>query len=346
MPETAFFHVTGEGELRSCASWVEAEAAARDGGYVWVDLQDPSREQLAALAGPLGLHPLSVEDCLDEAGLPKIDDYPGHSFLLVNSFSICEREVFINEVDFFIGARFLVSVSGHVGPGLRFADRLTGAIALGAQNVGRGPDFLLHVLLDSVVDAKCQAIETVQTELDAAEEDIVRDLSGFELGRLTRLRRRLLLLRKSLFHEREVLVRICRRDCPFIGEKSIYDYRDVYDHLTKFFEEVEICREIILGIMEMYLSLVNNRMAAVANRTNVSVRRLTFITTIFMPLSFLAGVGGMSEYSMMTGPGNWRVSYTVFLAAMAAVGAATYVLLRWIEARPSSGAEPEVPSAR
>ena len=79
--------------------------------------------------------------------------------------------------------------------------------------------------------------------------------------------------------------------------------------------------------MEMYLSLINNQMTRSANETNVIVRRLTFITTIFMPLSLLAGIGGMSEWSMMTGPENWRISYPAFLLVMAVLGIANYYIL-------------------
>ena len=90
--------------------------------------------------------------------------------------------------------------------------------------------------------------------------------------------------------------------------------------------------------MEMYLSMLNNQMNKVANETNATVRRLTFITTIFMPLSLLAGIGGMSEWSMMTGPENWRISYPAFLAAMVVLGLANYFFIKWFESRrPKQG---------
>ena len=83
--------------------------------------------------------------------------------------------------------------------------------------------------------------------------------------------------------------------------------------------------------MEMYLSMLNNKMTIAANQTNKSVRRLTFITTIFMPLTLLAGIGGMSEWSMMTGPANWKIAYPAFLLGMAVIGFANYCLLKWLE---------------
>jgi magnesium transporter len=85
--------------------------------------------------------------------------------------------------------------------------------------------------------------------------------------------------------------------------------------------------------MEMYLSMLNNQMTRISNDTNLTVRRLTFITTIFMPLTLLAGIGGMSEWSMITGPENWKISYPAFLLVMAVLGVANYYLLRWLDKR-------------
>ena len=162
---------------------------------------------------------------------------------------------------------------------------------------------------------------------------MLADVSNFNPAELVRLRRDLLSLRKSLFHEREILVKICRKDCPFISGKAIFHYRDIYDHLAKFFELTESYRDIVTSLMEMYLSMLNNQMTKAANETNQTVRRLTFITTIFMPLTLLAGIGGMSEWSMMTGPQNWKIAYPVFLLAMAVIGFVNYYLLKWLEKR-------------
>jgi magnesium transporter len=189
----------------------------------------------------------------------------------------------------------------------------------------------MHIILDYIVDQKFLAIETIEDELDVTEETMLAKLSEFNPVELLRLRRDLLALRKSLFHEREILVRICRKDCPFISEKAIFHYRDIYDHLVKFFELTETYRDIITGLMDIYLSMTNNRMAKIANETNASVRRMTLIMTIFMPLTLLAGIGGMSEWSMMTGPENWKIAYPLFLLAMAILGIALYYLLRRFE---------------
>jgi magnesium transporter len=333
LSESHFFHVNSSGKLTRQASLDEALAAGKRDGYVWLDYLDPAHDDLAALVEPLAIHPLSIEDCLDEEQVPKIDDLAHNTFMLLNRYSYAERQLRIDEVDFFLGATFLVTVNHDQASSASFYSKLSQQIVLEADNIKTGPEYLLHVILDYIVDRKYHAIERIQEDLDSAEEQIIDEPRGYRPQELMRLRRSLLALRKSLFHEREILVKICRRDSRFIGEKAIYHFRDIYDHLTKYFEMTEICREMITSLMELYLSLVNNDMARTANRTNHVVRRLTMITTIFMPLTLLAGIGGMSEWSMMTGPKNWPLAYTLFLVGMAVVGAGNYALLKWVERR-------------
>lgn len=333
MGDHRFFLVPPGGPLRPLGSVAEALEAAKGEGYVWFDYATPSRDELSTLSEPLSIHPLTIEDCLDEDPIPKVEDFPEYTFVIVNSFDYREREVQITEVDCIIGKNFLVTV--HCAPGEHgaFGPKLLEAIEVDGGNVRQGPDLLLHVVLDFVVDGKLRAIEAVQEEIDATEEGILQDLTAFHPEELMHLRRKLLAMRKSLFHEREVLMKVCRRDSPFITERAIYHFRDVYDHLARFFELVEISREMISGLMEIYLSMQNNRMSVAANYTNRVVRRLTLITTVFMPLTLLAGIGGMSEWSMMTGPSNWRISYPLFLLAMLAIGVIDYFILRWVDAR-------------
>jgi magnesium transporter len=331
MSESRFYHVTQKGKLVIVDSLTEAIAAAKKGGYIWLDYSQPTKEELSQLIEPLKLHPLSIEDCVDENQIPKIDDYPKNSFILFNAFNYSEGALSMDEMDIFIGEGFLVTANGRRTGNHQLIRSIERVVELDPQCASEGPAFLLHIILDSIVDQKFLAIETLEDELDKAEETILANLSDFNPASLLHLRRDLLAIRKSLFHEREILVKICRKDCPFIPEKALFQYRDIYDHLTKFFELTETSREILTSLMEMYLSMLNNQMARTANRTNSTVRRLTFITTIFMPLSLLAGIGGMSEWSMMTGPENWRFTYPAFLLAMILLGFISYYILKRFE---------------
>ncbi len=321
-----------EGTFRPVESQQDALSRLNGPGYVWFDFLDPDKEELQALIKPLGLHPLSIDDCLDQDQVPKIEDFPSHTFMLLNRYRYVKKTATIDEIDFFLGKNYLISV-GHAtgGEGSSFV-RLDEAIERDLVNVRKGPDFLLHVFLDYIVDEKFRAVEALEEELEKVEETVIEAPAAFKPEVLLSLRRNLLTLRKSLFHEREILVRICRRDSPFVSESAIYHFRDIYDHLAKFFEAIEIYREMITSLMEIHLSVLNNRMTIVANRTNQTVRRLTLINTIFMPLTLLAGIGGMSEWSMMTGPQNWKIAYPVFLLLMAVLGIGNYLILKRLEA--------------
>lgn len=333
MSECRLYHISSEGKLDQTASLTEALVASRQGGFLWLDYVRPTTEDLLALVEPFGLHPLAIEDCTDDDQVPKLEEYPQNTFVIVNALSYADGKLAVDEVGLFIGDSYLITVStpGSDSPGpLSGMERI---VVQDMETVRQGPAYLMHVILDQVVDRKFDAIEALEEQVDAAEEAIVADLQGFTPTELLRLRRDLLTLRKSLFHEREILVKICRKDCPQIPEGAIVHYRDIYDHLAKLLELAEAYRDIVTTLMEMYLSMLNNQMAKAANQTNTSVRRMTVVMTIFMPLTLLAGVGGMSEWSMMTGPDNWRVAYPAFLLAMALIGVASYFLLRRIESR-------------
>jgi magnesium transporter len=234
-------------------------------------------------------------------------------------------------VDMFIGAGFLVTVKGRGSENRDFTNEIERIVKLHSEEVRQGPAFLMHIIMDHIVDQKFIAIETFEDQVDKAEDVILSDLSNFAPATILNMRRNLFALRKSLFHEREILVKISRKDCPFIPEKAIFFYRDVYDHLSICFELTETSRDVVNNLMEMYLSMLNNQMAQISNKTNLTVRRLTFITTIFMPLTLLTGIGGMSEWSMMTGPGNWKISYPVFLLLTIIIGIMSYHLLKLFE---------------
>jgi magnesium transporter len=337
MKENRFFAVSNKGLVRLPGLTEALEVVKAGGaGYAWLDFFNAPREDLEPLIEHLGLHPLSVEDCVNEDQIPKIDDLPTNTFILINACRYADGELTTEEVDFFIGKGFVISVHRNEQDQRVITPRIEELISLDLANVKKGPEFLLHVLVDYIVDRKFAAIESLNEDLESVEEDILKDPVRFNPERLLHLRRNLLLLRKSLFHEREVFVRICRRDSPFIGDKAIYNFRDIYDHLARFFETSEISREMIASHMEMYLSLVNNRMNVVANQTNRVMRRLTFITTIFMPLTLLAGIGGMSEWSMMTGPEHWKFTYPLFLFLMLVIASGNWALLRWVDRRAST----------
>jgi magnesium transporter len=333
MSESRFYSISPSGEIITLSSLADSIAETQNGNYVWLDFFKPSRDELTALVEPLNIHPLTIEDCTDENLVPKIEEYPKNTFIIFNSFSYKDNVLSTDEVDFIIGKNYLITVSGYLSDERKPLNDIVRIVEKEIDQAKQGPDFLLHIIMDYVVDKKFVAIEALEDELDIAEELLINDTTKFNPSELIRLRRNLLTLRKGLFHEREILVKICRKDCQFVSDKAIYQFRDIYDHLSKFFELTETYREIVSSLLEMNISMLNNLMTKTANETNLSVRRLTLISTIFMPLTLLAGIGGMSEWSMMTNPSNWRISYPLFLLAMVIIGILNYLLIRKLEGR-------------
>jgi magnesium transporter len=331
MAESKFYHFSPTGLFYNAGTAEAAISAVREGGFIWLNFFEPGKKVLSSLVDQLGIHPLSVEDCMDDRQVPKIEHFPKNTFIIFNAFSYKEKMLQIDEVDMFIGANYLITVSGYHSENRKPMDGIESFVEFEMESARKGPAFLMHVLMDHIVDQKFHAIEAMEDELEEAEETLLNAPATFNPAELVRLRRYLLSLRKSLFHEREILVKICRMDCPFIGEKAVFHFRDIYDHLAKFLELTETYREIVTSLMELYTSLLNNLMTKTSNETNASVRRLTLIATIFMPLTLLASIGGMSEWSMMTGPTNWKIAYPLFLLGMVVIGIINFWLIRRIE---------------
>jgi magnesium transporter len=331
MSEQKYYHFSKTGLFYALNNLDEAISAMAEGGYIWLNYYDPGKEELMILADKLGIHPLSVEDCLDNSQVPKIEHFADNTFIIFNAFHYADKTIYIDEINFFIGKNFLITVSGHNSEGRKPFSEIGKIISNDPGNTKLGPAHLLHRILDYVVDQKINALEAVEDELEISEDVILDTPALFDPAELMRIRKSLQLIRKSLFHEREILVKICRLDCQFIKDKVIIHYRDIYDHLAKFFELAETYREVVTSLMELYSSLQNNLMNRSANETNSSVRRLTLIATVFMPLTLIASIGGMSEWSMMTGPSNWKVSYPLFILAMVIIAAVNFIVIRRIE---------------
>ena len=330
-PYSRFFFIDSAGDLSLVSSIHDAINAVQDGGYMWLDYCDPKIEDLEPLITELNLHPLSIEDSLNEEQLPKLDLYPNYSFLVFNVFESSSDELLAHELDLAIGKYFVISISHSDSQNQPLLQGMERLIERESQKVRNGPSFLLHLLIDTVVDRKFLAVDRIETKLDKDEDEILQGSPDYDLSRLLDSRRDLNTIRKSVFYEREVLSKLIRQDSPFISEKSLVFFRDVYDHLSRYYEISETARDQVTSLMEIHLSLASNRMAETSNRTNAIMRRLTLISSIFMPLTLISGIGGMSEYTMMVGQENWRIGYLVLLVMMVVVAVINFLLLRRME---------------
>jgi magnesium transporter len=326
-----FYHITREGHMVTCGSLEEAQEALKMEGYLWLDYCNPSKDDLHPLIKLFNLHPLSIEDSTDQEQLPKTENFDTYSFLIFNSYEMYEEEIILRELDAFVGSNFLITVFPPLTNGENFMQEIVQTVGIETHKIAQGPSMLLHLILDKITDLKLTTLETIEEALEQDEEVILSNSAEFNPLHLTHVRRNLHLIRKSLFHEVQTLEKVIKHDSPFLSEKSIVYFRDIFDHLSKYTEMVESARDFTNSLMEMYLSMLNNKMTQAANKTNAIMHRLTVITTIFMPLTLIAGIGGMSEFTMMTGAENWRIAYISLIIAMVIIAIINFILLKRME---------------
>lgn len=331
-PRLSITTVSSSGSVTAHSHIDQALNVAKQDGYLWIDICEPDQQTLNELAETFNLHPLSIEDALTSDQLPKLDNLPNYSFLIFNVFETTPDEVLIHELNLFLGDAFLISVSHLDSQGKPLFPEIGKLAEISQQKIARGPSYLMHLLIDMIVDRKLIAVETIGENLDSYEDAILNDFRDFNLANLLASRRDLLAIRKSLFHERELVSKIMRQDSPFIEASSLIYFRDIYDHLSKYQEMADNARDFVTSLTEIQLSMISNHMAASANRTNKIMRRLTIITTIFMPLSLLSGIGGMSEFTMMTGgEQNWPFAYLGLILVMILIAYFNWKALKQME---------------
>lgn len=288
-------------------------------GVLWVDLEAPSDDEFRILTEVFRFHPLAVEDAHKEIELPKVDVYNGYVYLVVHRISVDFQKTRVapREMDIFLSERYLVTVHDEISTS---AADVHARITATPDLLGAGPDFVMHDIIDRIVDRYLPVLDQWEAEISDVEDKI---LAGFGDDHLLedslRLRRGIADLRNSLGPQRDILQRLSRRDVPYVSEKAALYFRDVQDHLVRIFQTLEYQREHVASLFEAY-------MATTSNRLNAVMKRLTALATIFLPLSFVAGVYGMNFEHM---PGlAWRHGFLTACAFMSALGLGMFVYFK------------------
>lgn len=253
----------------------------------WVHCQgDADISLLQQLGAAYELHPLAMEDVINGGQRSKVDVYDERQVFVVMNLPVLRDDMlYIEQVSLFLGPTFVVSF--HAGPEDVFEpvrQRLRGP-------VGRfrtaGADYLFYALIDLVADEAFPLLEVYDDALEELEDDVLHAPDKFTLEYIHFVKRELLLIRKNLWPQRETLNQLVRDDHPLISDAVKVYLRDVHDHTVRALEMLEAFREMATGLLDVYMSSLSNRL-------NDVMRVLTIIATIFIPLSFFAGVYGMN----------------------------------------------------
>ena len=275
---------------------------ARPDLIMWVDMTAPSDKESFVLTHDFKFHPLAIEDVISEVPRPKLDDYGAYLFLVFQlaDYMGVEKGLKVSEVDFFLTKNCLVTVHFDDHPvfeNLYIRAKKSDRLFL------RGADFLFHAVLDSVVDNYTTALDILEFEVDAIEDDVFEEPEEETVKSIFSLRRDIHQLKRISQPQMEVLSLLTREDHKLISEKASVYLSDILDHMQRVNDTADSHRDTLSSALEVYFS-------SVSTRTNEIIKVLTIFTAILMPPTFLVGLYGMNFKYMPEF--DWKYGYAFF----------------------------------
>ncbi len=310
--------VYGDGDTTEYDDVAAARAAA---GTTWVHATDVTESEFAAVADAFDIHGLAVEDVGNDVRA-KTEEFPDHTFVLIKTARLArgdttfKEEVATSPVGLFVGDGWVVSVTPDEAPVI---ERVWDAVVRGDERLlHRGADFTAYRIIDVVVDDYFDLLDRIEDEIEAIEEDVLESPDRATLERINNVRRELLSVRKQVWPAREAVGVLARGDPAQIDQETEKYFRDVYDHVVQIADLVETYRDLVGGARDIYLN-------ALSQSTNEVMKVLTVVATIFIPLTFVAGVYGMN-FDPGVSPFNmpeltWRYGYPAAMLGMALIAA-------------------------
>ncbi len=281
---------------------------------IWVDMDSPTESDERVLLDVFQFHPLTVEDCRENRHYPKVEEFPGYLYFIVHGVRADTSPERFNtiELDGFLGANYVITYHHDSFRSINNVKQLLRTSPVACQ---RGTAFLLHQILDQVVDYYSPVLDDFDERIDQLEDDIftLKRPNNLILSEIMGLKRSVLRLRRISGKQMDILHRMSRGEFPLIPEETRPFYRDVYDHLIRVTDLAENYRDLISGSLEAYLSVVSNRLSEI-------MKVLTIFSAIMLPLTFIAGLYGMNFDNMpelRTRYGYFAVCGVMLLVAVA-----------------------------
>ena len=286
----------------------------------WINLDGINQlDNIEKIGKHFKIHPLVLEDIMNTGQRPKMEDFGDYLFMILKmlSYDEEENETKIEQVSLILSSKFVISFQESEGD---VFDPIRERIRTDRGRIRKmGADYLAYSLIDAIVDNYFMVLEKIGEKIEDIEDELVKNPTPEVLHTIHRLKRELIFLRKSVWPLREVISRLERWESPLI-DKSIDIYlRDVYDHTIQVIDALETFRDMLSGMLDIYLSSVSNRM-------NEVMKVLTIIATIFIPLTLVAGIYGMNFKYMPEL--DWFWGYPVVYMIMLAISAVMLVYFR------------------
>jgi magnesium transporter len=299
---------------------------------IWVDMDNPPPEEDQVLIDVFGLHPLVVEDCRAERHHPKIEEFPDYLYFIMHGVRADTSAQRFNtiELDGVLGPNYVVTY--HIDT-FRSINIVKQRIRSSPIMCKRGPTFLLHQILDQIVDFYSPVLDDFDERISTLEDNIfsLKQPDNSILEEIMSLKRSVLRLRRISSKQLDILYRMSHGQYSLIDEQALPFFRDIYDHLVRVTDLAENYRDLIGGALDAYLSVISNRM-------NEIMKVLTIFSAIMLPLTFIAGLYGMNFDNLPEL--HWEYSYFVVLGVMVVVALGMLILFwrrGWIGAQKLKG---------
>ena len=284
----------------------------------WVDVLGLGSEEILRRLGKVfKLHPLVLEDIVNVPQRPKVEDYENQLVIISQMVLVKENGTgfWVEQVSLVLGKHYLLTVQEE--PSRDCFQPVRDRIRAGKGSIRKqGPDYLAYTLIDAIIDGFFPVLEAYGERIEELEDEVVTKPTRRTIEKIYQIRRELLALRRAIWPQRDAINSIIRDGSDLISPEVRVYLRDCYDHAVQVMDMVETYRELTSGLMDIYLSSVGNRM-------NEIMKLLTVISSIFIPLTFIAGVYGMNfntEKSPLNMPElNWYWGYPACLGLMAAI---------------------------
>ncbi len=313
---------------------------------VWLDVDGLGDASIIEAIGQVvGLHRLSLADVVNTLQRPKVEDFGTYLFAVLRMPTPANgAEIDTEQVSLVLGPNFVLTFQERSKPGDCFGPVRERLRQSKGKIRSRGPDYLAYAIIDAAVDAYFPILEDMGERLDTMEECVLEGIDRSAMQQLHRMRRQLLTVRRATWPLREAVAVLHREHLPLIKDETRIYFRDCYDHTVQIIDLLETYRELGAGLMEVYLSTVSNRM-------NQIMKVLTIITTIFIPLTFIAGIYGMN-FQPDAGPLNmpelrWKYGYVTVLGIMLLIAVIMVIAFRrrgWIGTPAHHKEPPQGPS--
>jgi magnesium transporter len=286
----------------------------------WINIDRLNRLEIISKIGDyFDIHPLVLEDILNINQLTKMEEFEDYIFLVAKMLYYDEvsQEIVAEQVSFLLGKSSVITFQerkGDVFDPIR--DRLKNS---NGKIRNMGADYLLYALLDAIVDNYFIMLEKIGDKIEGLEEDLMENPTTETMHAIHKLKREILFLRKYIWPLREIINELQKTESNLLNESTSIYFRDVYDHIIQVINTVETFRDMVTGMIDLYLSSVSNKM-------NEVMKVLTIIATIFIPLTFIVGIYGMNFRNMPEL--EWKFGYPIIMLLMLFIGA---IMIRYFK---------------